>query len=89
MKGIFKNKKRVISTTFEKNRFVLDEKDLVVLQISNGILQCDIHDQRTGFIHCVATNTNDYLLTLNEVILDIEGVQELKYKKILKKQSTK
>jgi hypothetical protein len=88
MKSIFKYKKRVISTTFEKIRFVLEEKDLVTLRISNngnGILRCTIHDQRTCFTHCVATNTNDYLLTLNKGFLDIEGVQELKYKKTLKK----
>lgn len=88
MKGIFKCKKRVISTTFEKIGFILEEKDLVTLRISNnknGILHCTIHDQRTGFTHCIASNTNDYLLTLNEGILVIEGVQELKYKKTLKK----
>jgi len=88
MKSIFKYKKRVISTTFEKIRFALEEKDLVVLRISNngnGILHCTINDQRTGFVHCVETNTNDYLLTLNKGFLDIEGVQELKYKKTLKK----
>lgn len=88
MKGIFKYKKRVISTTFEKIGFVLEEKDLVTLRIfnnKNGILHCTIHDQRTGFTHCISTNTNDYLLTLNKGFLDIEGVQELKYKKTLKK----
>lgn len=88
MKGIFKLKKRVISTTFETLGFVLEKNDSVVLRISNnenGILHCTIHDQRTGFTHCIASNTNDYLLTLNKGFLDIEGVQELKYKKTLKK----
>lgn len=88
MKSIFKYKKRVISTTFEKIRFTLEEKDLVILRISNngnGILHCIINEQRTGFTHYVATNTNDYLLTLNKGFLDIEGVQELKYKKTLTK----
>lgn len=87
MKVSLKRKKRVISTTFEMIRFVLEEKDLVVLRISdngNGILHCTINEQRTGFTHYVSTNTNDYLLTLNKGFLDIEGVQELKYKKIFK-----
>lgn len=35
--------------------------------------------------YSTTTNTNDYLLTLNKGFLDIEGVQELKYKKTLKK----